>query len=101
MTTVLDDGESALQLTKRVRNITDTSSEFDAAAGIANAANPGDRLRYEISFTNNGVGNISDIDIYDFIPAFTELAEVLDVSCNYTGPVSSPLTAIVPRNNGS
>ena len=24
------------------------------------------------------------------------MAEVLDVSCNYTGPVSSPLTAIVP-----
>ena len=96
LTTVLDNAESALQLTKRVRNITDTSSEFDSESGITNAANPGDRLRYEISFANTGVGNISDIDIYDFIPAFTELAEVLDVSCNYTGPVSSPLTAIVP-----
>ena len=96
LTTVLDEAESALQLTKRVRNITDTSDVFDVVAGISNQANPGDRLRYEISFTNNGVGNISDIDIYDVTPAFTELAEVLDLSCNYTGPVSSPLTAIVP-----
>jgi uncharacterized repeat protein (TIGR01451 family) len=95
-TTVLDVGESALQLTKRVRNITDTSSQFDVIAGISNAANPGDRLRYEISFANTGVGNISDIEIYDQIPAFTELAELLDSSCNYTGPTAAPLSAIIP-----
>lgn len=96
LTTVLDDGESALQLTKRVRNITDTSSEFDVVAGISNAAKPGDRLRYEISFANTGVGNISDVDIYDAIPAYTELAEVLAVDCTYAGPAGAPLTAIVP-----
>lgn len=96
LTTVLDDGESALQLTKRVRNITDTSSEFDVVAGISNAAKPGDRLRYEISFANTGVGDISDVDIYDSIPAYTELAEVLALDCTYTGPAGAPLTAIVP-----
>lgn len=96
ITTVLDQGESALQLRKRVRNITDTSSEFDVVAGISNAAKPGDRLRYEISFSNTGVGNISDIDIYDAIPAFTGLAEILATDCTYTGPAAAPLTAIVP-----
>lgn len=96
ITTVLDQGESALQLSKRVRNITDTSSEFDVVPGISNAAKPGDRLRYEISFSNTGVGNISDIDIYDAIPAFTGLAEALASDCTYTGPAAAPLTAIVP-----
>ena len=96
ITTVLDQGESALQLSKRVRNITDTSSEFDVVPGISNAAKPGDRLRYEISFSNTGVGNISDIDIYDAIPAFTGLAEALATDCTYTGPAAAPLTAIVP-----
>lgn len=96
VTTVLDSGESALRLSKRVRNITDTSSEFDVVAGISNAAKPGDRLRYEISFANTGVGNISDIDIYDAIPAFTELAQVLATDCTYSGPAEAPLSAIVP-----
>ena len=96
LTRVLDDGQSALRLTKRVQNITQASTEFNANAAISNAAKPGDRLRYEISFANTGVANITDVNIYDAIPAFTELAEVLSTSCDYTGPAWAPLTAVVP-----
>ena len=96
LTTVLDSADSALQLTKRVRNITEASTEFDSIAAISNTAKPGDRLRYEISFSNTGVGNISDIDIYDSIPAFTGLAEVLDLNCAYSGPLSGDISAVIP-----
>lgn len=95
-TTVLETGESALVLTKRVRNITPTSDAFDSESVIQNAANPGDRLRYEISFANTGVGNITDINIYDAVPAFTELAEELDVSCQYIDPLTSNALAEIP-----
>lgn len=101
-TTVLDAGQSALQLVKRVRNITTTSDAFDAAPGISNAAEPGDRLRYEITFTNTGIGNITDINIYDAVPAFTELAEELNTSCAYIDPLTTPvLSAIPPTLTGS
>lgn len=97
-TLVLSSEQSSLRLTKRVQNISQNSTEFDASASISNAAKPGDRLRYEISFANTGDANITDINIYDAIPAFTELAEELDLNCAYTGPAWAPETSFIPSS---
>lgn len=96
-TTVRESGEGTLQLTKRVRNITLGSPAYDAEAGISNQARPGDRLRYEVAFANTGVGNISDINIYDTVPAFTSLAESLDINCEFIDSLTSlPLAEVPP-----
>lgn len=58
---------TALHLDKAVRNIT-----TGVAFGANNAAKPGDRLEYRVTYTNNSASPISNLVVNDTIPAYTK-----------------------------
>ncbi|PSU98120.1 GEVED domain-containing protein [Photobacterium kishitanii] len=81
-------GSGELEITKTVKNITQGGSE-----GVLNTAEPSDVLEYKINFINSGLGDISDIKLYDSTPEFTDLNSMIDcsiaviptgLSCNIT-----------------
>ena len=57
-----------LVLTKSVMNITKSG-----AISVDNAASPGDTLEYSIAYSNLGTGPLTELEINDEIPAFTNL----------------------------
>ncbi|PSU70008.1 hypothetical protein C9J22_12485 [Photobacterium phosphoreum] len=86
-------GAGELVLEKTVNNITQATGKL-----IQNIAKPNDILQYEIIFANVGTGTITDVIIFDDIPAYTYLNQALD--CNdFTYPIT--LTCSVDTDNGS
>ncbi|MCG3865781.1 MULTISPECIES: GEVED domain-containing protein [unclassified Photobacterium] len=83
-------GAGELELEKTVKNI--TSGEVDESR--SNQAKPGDVLEYKIYFMNNGSGPIDTIKLFDAIPEYTELTEVL----NCTSPATLLPSSIVSCN---
>lgn len=86
-------GSGELEITKTVKNITQGGDEV-----VLNMAEPGDVLEYKINFINSGLGDISDIKLYDSTPEFTDLSSIVDcsvavipvgLSCNITMPNGS------------
>ncbi|KPA53167.1 hypothetical protein VT25_08000 [Photobacterium leiognathi subsp. mandapamensis] len=82
-------GAGELEIEKTVKNITQNDVE-----SRINQARPGDVLEYTIYFTNNGGGDIDTIKLFDSVPEFTELTEM--VSC--TAPATSLPASIVSCN---
>ncbi len=72
---VMFSGSGALKLKKSVRNITKNEAEV-----VSNQALPGEVLEYTIYCTNEGLEDITDIRLFDAVPSFTSLSEI--VSCN-------------------
>lgn len=81
-----------LVLDKTVTNLTHGGIET-----VSNEAKPGDRLRYAIRFSNSGTGNVNDLHINDFTPAWSFLAESIScptdlpqslTGCSVTAPAS-------------
>ena len=62
-----------LTLDKTVQNIGVNDLSPAGAIGTSNAALPSERLRYSITFTNNGNNDINTLVIRDTVPAFTGL----------------------------
>lgn len=60
-------GESRLELTKTVENITQATPETEAL----NQAKPGDILKYRIYYRNTGTGPITDLAVDDMVPVYT------------------------------
>ncbi|SMY39136.1 hypothetical protein PAND9192_04011 [Photobacterium andalusiense] len=82
-------GAGELEIEKTVQNITTSDGE-----NRSNQAKPGDVLEYKIYFINNGSGPIDTIKLFDAIPEYTELAEVL----NCTSPATLLPSSIVSCN---
>ncbi|WP_087821270.1 GEVED domain-containing protein [Photobacterium aquimaris] len=82
-------GAGELEIEKTVQNITTSDGE-----SRSNQAKPGDVLEYKIYFINNGSGPIDTIKLFDAIPEYTELAEVL----NCTSPATLLPSSIVSCN---
>ena len=68
-------GAGSLKLSKTVENITQGTG-----VGVVNVGKPGDILEYVITFENLGSGAITQVELFDATPEFTELAEV--VACS-------------------
>ena len=73
-----------LELYKTVRNVDELGAE-----SVSNSAEPGQVLRYNITFANTGSGTISDLLINDVTPAFTTTS----------GPISCPATLPASLSN--
>ncbi|OBU26038.1 GEVED domain-containing protein [Photobacterium kishitanii] len=78
-----------LDIEKTVKNITQADTE-----SRSNQARPGDILEYKIYFINNGLGNISTINIFDAVPEHTLLSN--QISCN--SPATQTPTSITSCN---
>lgn len=61
-------GPSRLELRKSVKNITKNTAETQTS----NHAEPGDILEYRIYYSNTGTGPITELQVNDTAPAFTE-----------------------------
>jgi len=61
-------GASRLVLRKTVQNATQNTDETETV----NQAAPGDRLTYRIYYRNTGTGPITDLQVNDAVPNFTE-----------------------------
>jgi uncharacterized repeat protein (TIGR01451 family) len=59
-------------------------------------ASPGEAITYTLTYTNNGVGDLNDIVIYDTTPAFTTF-----VSAAATAPLPNALTGVVITDPGA
>ena len=57
-------GESRLELTKTVENLTQLTAETETL----NTAKPGDLLKYRIYYRNTGTGSITDLKVNDSVP---------------------------------
>ncbi len=68
-------GSGELRLEKTVRNVTQNGS-----AVTSNEGRPGDVLEYVVTFTNVGISPISDVQIFDSTPEFTELSQAVQCS---------------------
>ena len=77
--TISAPGTGQLVLTKQVQNLTQGD-----APSTANKAEPGDRLRYTLFFSNIGASPISSLVLRDQTPPFTRLAR--SVVCPDTLP---------------
>ena len=71
---------SRLQLRKTVKNLTQTASLETATL---NQAAPGDILLYTVYYRNSGTAPITDLNITDSVPAFTNF-EAGSESCDVT-----------------
>ncbi|OBU33236.1 GEVED domain-containing protein [Photobacterium kishitanii] len=67
-------GAGELEIEKTVKNITQADSE-----SRSNQALPGDVLEYKIYFINNGSGPIDTVRIYDAVPEYSQLSQI--ISC--------------------
>ena len=61
-------GASRLVLRKTVQNVTQNTDE----TATVNQAAPGDRLTYRVYYRNVGTGPITDLQVNDVVPDFTE-----------------------------
>lgn len=60
-------GDAALQLTKEVRNVTQSVMTFN----LINQAKSGDILEYRLSYINNATTSVRDLTINDTVPAYS------------------------------
>ncbi len=84
-------GAGTLFLEKTVRNVTQSG-----VVGVSNQAVPGDVLEYTIHFSNPGLGNISEIDIFDNTPEYTSLSTEIDCTDGVI-PTSLSCTPLTPN----
>uniref|UniRef100_UPI000472B9BE GEVED domain-containing protein n=1 Tax=Shewanella marina TaxID=487319 RepID=UPI000472B9BE len=68
-------GAGSLKLSKTVENITQATG-----VGVVNMGQPGDILEYVITFENLGSGAITQVELFDATPEYTELANIVDCS---------------------
>ena len=87
-------GAGELELVKTVKNITQGGTET-----TNNQARPGDVLEYVIYFSNGGVNNISDVVIFDGIPAFSQLHTPVD--CSVASLTSQISTCSIVTSDGT
>ncbi|RVU86414.1 hypothetical protein EOL70_02905 [Leucothrix sargassi] len=88
---------SRLELRKTVQNLTQGTPEVETQ----NQAIPGDELVYKIYYTNTGTGVISDLDIKDTIPSFSEFVMGSN-TCNETPlGASNDALSCTPLQSGS
>ncbi|MCF2153025.1 hypothetical protein GLP11_03355 [Photobacterium carnosum] len=87
-------GAGTLKLEKKVANITNANGN-----GISNSGKPGDIVEYTIIFSNTGSGDITEVMIFDAVPAYTSLNSAINCS---RGTIPSGLTCsflpIAPLN---
>ena len=88
-TTVPSEGESRLELIKKVKNMTQDTAETTTI----NQASPNDVLRYRIYYQNTGIGPINDLKINDIRPPLTGFVSGSNV-CDMT-PAGMTCTANV------
>ncbi|WP_305374921.1 GEVED domain-containing protein [Photobacterium leiognathi] len=86
-------GSGELRLEKTVRNVTQNGQ-----AVTSNEGRPGDVLEYVGTFTNMGSDVLTDVKIFDSIPEFTELSQVVQCS---DGTVPTSLTCNVVTSDGA
>ncbi|PSU20429.1 GEVED domain-containing protein [Photobacterium kishitanii] len=67
-------GAGELEIEKTVKNITQADGE-----SRSNQALPGDVLEYKVYFINNGSGPIDTVRIYDAVPEYSQLSQI--ISC--------------------
>ena len=84
-------GAGELEIEKTVTNITQGGSEE-----VSNQARPGDVLEYKVKFINGGVGTIISVHLFDVIPAFTTLYEVIDCISSVSLPVGITCNILTP-----
>ena len=87
-------GSGELSIKKTVKNITQGGSET-----LNNQANPGDVLEYKLHFINVGLGEITEIKLFDSIPSFTSLNTIID--CLSSVSLPSGLTCTILTPNGA
>ncbi|WP_318493703.1 GEVED domain-containing protein [Photobacterium leiognathi] len=85
-------GSGELRLEKTVRNVTQNGS-----AVTSNEGRPGDVLEYVVTFTNVGISPISDVQIFDSTPEFTELSQAVQCS---DGTVPASLVCNLVTSDG-
>ncbi len=85
-------GSGELRLEKTVRNVTQNGS-----AVTSNEGRPGDVLEYVVTFTNVGISPISDVQIFDSTPEFTELSQAVQCS---DGTVPASLVCSIVTSDG-
>ncbi len=84
---------SALELMKEVRNVTQGVTTFD----VTNKAKSGDTLEYRVTYTNNAASPISNLTLNDVTPAYTTFVSSTAgttpatlTACNKTTPANPP-----------
>ncbi|WP_146152308.1 GEVED domain-containing protein [Photobacterium phosphoreum] len=90
-------GAGELEIEKTVKNI--TSGEVDESR--SNQAKPGDVLEYKIYFINNGSGPIDTIKVYDAVPEYSQLDEIISCTLPSTSLPLSIATCSVTTTDGT
>lgn len=86
---------TGLQLDKTVENL-DTGT----GALLSNTALPNQRLRYNVIYTNNSNGSISDLVVRDSVPAYTVLDSAITCPVSLPNNLSACSVALpIPVNN--
>jgi uncharacterized repeat protein (TIGR01451 family) len=85
-------GAAALELRKTAQNLTQGTAEVETS----NQAKLGDVLKYRIYYRNTGTGLVTDLQVNDTVPAFTELV-LNSEDCN-SGNTPTGLTCTVIRS---
>nr|MZG81670.1 DUF11 domain-containing protein [Photobacterium lucens] len=86
-------GSGELRLEKTVRNVTQ-----NGPVTTSNQGRPGDVVEYVVTFTNMGVGDLTDVKIFDSTPDFTELSQTVQCS---DGTVPASLTCNAVTSDGT
>lgn len=95
-------GDTTLQLTKEVRNVTQ-----GGGFGVSNQARTGDVLEYRVSFQNMGAAAINNLVIADVTPPYTSFASA-DAgplpaglsACSKTTPAGGPVACTTAQATG-
>ncbi|WP_419207958.1 GEVED domain-containing protein [Photobacterium leiognathi subsp. mandapamensis] len=86
-------GSGELRLEKTVRNVTQ-----NGPVSTSNQGRPGDIVEYVVTFTNMGIGDLTDVKIFDSTPDFTELSQTVQCS---DGTVPASLTCNAVTSDGT
>ncbi|KJG09098.1 hypothetical protein UB40_14880 [Photobacterium kishitanii] len=89
-------GAGELEIEKTVKNITTNDVE-----GRSNQAIPGDELEYKIYFINNGSGPITAIKLYDAVPEYSYLSQVIGCTSPETLLPSSIVSCSIITTDGT
>ncbi|WP_058119740.1 GEVED domain-containing protein [Photobacterium kishitanii] len=89
-------GAGELEIEKAVKNITTNGTE-----GRSNQAIPGDELEYKIYFINNGSGPITAIKLYDAVPEYSYLSQVIGCTSPETLLPSSIVSCSIITTDGT
>ncbi|PSU23543.1 L-type lectin domain-containing protein [Photobacterium kishitanii] len=89
-------GAGELEIEKTVKNITTNGAE-----GRSNQAIPGDELEYKIYFINNGSGPITTIKLYDAVPEYSHLSQVIGCTSPETLLPSSIVSCSIITTDGT